>query len=115
MDDYENLTLNGWNYVGNKIVGDKNGFSLSIEIEKYKEGDIPDEVRDRFEQDGLGFVLSVFSIMEHKVSFCAFTSLQECVFFVNCYIPQCKCLKDIKEKYETYLLSDDAIYQNGYC
>lgn len=112
IDEY--LTLNGWNFFGNKIVGAVNGFIMSIEMELYDKDEINDGIKNRFEQAGVGFILSVFSQVEGKRTLCAFTSLQECVFFINYYITKCKDISDINIKYNSYLLSDNALFEKGY-
>lgn len=110
----DNLKLHNWDVKGNKLYSFINGFTLviSFEVIDMEQYDGHDEIK--FEQDGLGFLLTIYSLQEKKKTFCAFTSLQEMIYFINSYIKKSKTIRDIDEMFVTYRISDDAKNRNIY-
>ena len=111
---YGNLTLEDWDVKGNELFGAIDNFGLVISIGTFDQ-ELVDENSDiHFEQDGIGFLLYVYSMMDHKSTMCAFTSLQETVYFINSYIKNSNSIDDVKTFYRNYRISSDISNAKGY-
>lgn len=107
------LSLKDWDVKGNSLIGAINQFGLIINIEVFNSNQIDDTINACFEQNGLGFLLTVVSFIERKNICCAFTSLQEVVYFINSYVKRCNNIDDVNKMYASYRISDDVINEKG--
>ncbi len=110
----KSLTLDNWDVQGNKLRGDLGHFGLLIEIQGFDKEKLKDFNELHFEEEGIGFLLTVYSFTEIKRTFCAFSSLEQAVFFVNGYLVNCETISDVDEMYNTYRQSEANLNKKGY-
>jgi hypothetical protein len=109
-----NIDLGNWDIHGNELYSRFNNFELCINMLSFNREITDEDSFISFEPGDIGFLLIVYDLNMKKRTFCAFTSFEEVLFFINSYLITCEDIMDVNTKYYSYRISNDAISNKGY-